>query len=751
MPHNILQLCNYCKKKNKIWILTVLLEGTSMTSSLVAVQTPPRPTTNVSPRLERLTHELRMALAATDRSDLARWGVDTGNLFVKCGWNRLSRTGNLMKSGIGATVGAAVGAFSAWREDRLMAFLEGQIDSLREAGYSTYIATRESFELLGQQLSNDPAEVGPRILTMVLVSLVVSGGTDADGGAPDLDLVFGIGAHRSFLTHSIIMGTVLETGIFSLIRLVQVVHAKLPQQHDPFWDQALRQAENILNAARTGASLGMAYHLLGDGLVQPAPYKDLIVALPIEGHQSLLVINSLAELANAASLVPSASGVAGATAYRPEQVLPAQQATADGPKVGEPAAIWPHNRQFVDHSEARAFLKHVQTKCDKKAEILVGHKQFVVKYHSHIRTPSGGYRTRRQIGSDEARFIRANYLLWVPIADIAVAVDRTEGSVHAWLCELGLRETVLPPSERLGSLSYETAYYACDQIGCGWLSSEYTDILRANGVLPMTEGGSPAPARLDLASLSTHEMGRLAEFAAQNKRYDVASLLVSELGDYRRGFLLALQGNHLTLGMQALEKIATAEPILVRVRESTLHYLRQEVIDGLPKFMTQWDAAEQARCLGKVLSDDKSKALQSEGKQLLEKLKAAMGLPNADWAKRIIRLEHKFEQSLSAIPTQEEEARAHAQKLSASLRELVQQLKSVWMRYQNIQIIKRVVAYSHVLSAIEENAGIAQIDSETFRRLLIETLPVNTAKAARIEDARWAAITRQVSFVNSKV
>lgn len=37
-----------------------------------------------------------------------------------------------------------------------------------------------------------------------------SGGVDGDGGIPDLDLLAGIDAHRSILTHSILAGVVAE-------------------------------------------------------------------------------------------------------------------------------------------------------------------------------------------------------------------------------------------------------------------------------------------------------------------------------------------------------------------------------------------------------------------------------------------------------------------------------------------------------------------------------------------------------------
>ena len=40
----------------------------------------------------------------------------------------------------------------------------------------------------------------------------------------------------------------------------------------------------------------MAYHLLVDGLAQPAPYTDIPVAMPMELHQSIFVVNGIGEV-----------------------------------------------------------------------------------------------------------------------------------------------------------------------------------------------------------------------------------------------------------------------------------------------------------------------------------------------------------------------------------------------------------------------------------------------------------------------
>ena len=52
----------------------------------------------------------------------------------------------------------------------------------------------------------------------------------------------GIGTHRSPLTHSILIGSLLETALLLLTRLVLCTHKNLPPNHDPLWESFARQS-----------------------------------------------------------------------------------------------------------------------------------------------------------------------------------------------------------------------------------------------------------------------------------------------------------------------------------------------------------------------------------------------------------------------------------------------------------------------------------------------------------------------------
>lgn len=144
-------------------------------------------------------------------------------------------------------------------------------------------------------LSTSPKEAAPGLVVSALAFLATSGGMDGDGGVPDLDLIAGIGAHRSIFTHSVISGAVIETLLASTAQLIGLVHENLPVKHDPIWDAIAKHKDEYLAKASAGASLGIAYHLFIDSVVEPAPYHGFPGEHSMGTHQTVMGINSAAE------------------------------------------------------------------------------------------------------------------------------------------------------------------------------------------------------------------------------------------------------------------------------------------------------------------------------------------------------------------------------------------------------------------------------------------------------------------------
>ena len=193
-----------------------------------------------------------------------------------------------------------MGVLSASRQGRLSAHVG---DRTAAAIDGTISLGRDGTRLIAgvaRALVRDLKVTAPAVLGGLLGFSAGSGGLDGNGGIPDLDLLVGIGAHRSPLTHTIIAGIVAESLLLALADLAAEVHGKLPHGHDPLWDGLARIGRPLTESLAIGTSAGLAYHLLVDALIQPAALHGLPVEMPIEGHQTIMAASGLAEGANAA-------------------------------------------------------------------------------------------------------------------------------------------------------------------------------------------------------------------------------------------------------------------------------------------------------------------------------------------------------------------------------------------------------------------------------------------------------------------
>jgi hypothetical protein len=251
-------------------------------------------------RAARLYAELGFALSRLEGDALKGWGGrSAGRLLMLAG----RRVGGLAKL---ATVlgragfGELTGVFSAFRQRRVSAHVG---DRAAAAIDGTISLGRDGTRLIAgvaRALVRDPKATAPAVLGGLLGFSAGSGGLDGNGGIPDLDLLAGIGAHRSPLTHTIIAGIVAEGLLLALADLAAEVHGKLPLEHDPLWDGLARIGRPLTESLAIGTSAGLAYHLLVDALIQPAAMHGLPVEMPLEGHQTILAASGLAEGANAA-------------------------------------------------------------------------------------------------------------------------------------------------------------------------------------------------------------------------------------------------------------------------------------------------------------------------------------------------------------------------------------------------------------------------------------------------------------------
>ncbi|MCV2362825.1 DUF413 domain-containing protein [Paucibacter sp. DJ1R-11] len=250
-------------------------------------------------RVERLSAELTFGIAQIGKAELAGWATMSAKHFGGCMIRRIGNITLLARDIAAGAVGFSTDAVRASQDNRLLDFLCKSAGTAATTAGDAAKAAIDAASKIRRQLTESPVDAVPQLLSTVAASLIVAGGPNADGGAADLDLMFGIGAHRSILSHSIIMGSALEAGIMSVLSLVELVHDKLPSERDPLWDSLHAQASTLADAIKTGAAIGLAYHLFVDGTLQAAPYHDLPVSAPLPVHQGIFVVNAVAEAKSA--------------------------------------------------------------------------------------------------------------------------------------------------------------------------------------------------------------------------------------------------------------------------------------------------------------------------------------------------------------------------------------------------------------------------------------------------------------------
>lgn len=240
----------------------------------------------------QLVEELRVALGRTPPSDLAEWGKRSAKRFVSTGVKRVTGFGSLLATITTLSADELTRAISAMNDRTFGEYASDRAGKAQQLVTLVVERGQSAFDLAAKTFESRPSEAATHLLSLVVGFYCGSGG-DGDGGIPDLDLLAGIGAHRSIFTHSIIAGTFVETAVMSLVDLIQVVHAQLPPRHNDFWDSMLRHAEIGGSTFVSGASIGIATHLGVDTMLDGfTPYKDLPIELPQFAHELLMGLNA---------------------------------------------------------------------------------------------------------------------------------------------------------------------------------------------------------------------------------------------------------------------------------------------------------------------------------------------------------------------------------------------------------------------------------------------------------------------------
>jgi hypothetical protein len=246
-------------------------------------------------RIASIYSELAFALSRIERDAIKAWGVRSSKRLLLLAARRVGGMARLATILVRSSGGELKGILQALKQGRMAAHLgdrtAGAIDGSITIG-------REGARAIGNiaaALIKDPRSTAPALIGGLLGFGAGSGGLDGNGGIPDLDLVAGVGAHRSPITHTVIAGIVAEGLLLAFADLAAEVHERLPAHHDPIWDGLARIGRPLTESLAIGTSAGLAYHLLVDAFVQPGTYHGVPFHMPMEVHQTIFAANGVIE------------------------------------------------------------------------------------------------------------------------------------------------------------------------------------------------------------------------------------------------------------------------------------------------------------------------------------------------------------------------------------------------------------------------------------------------------------------------
>ena len=247
-------------------------------------------------RASRMAYELRHAFEHMPQKASRAWIQRTLGLFASVMSRRVENLG-VLGLDIAEWLGRElIDASKATLDGKLATHVAGRSSAGKRKLGATANRMKRQVQGVIVAFKKDPQAVGPELMVASLAAFVSSGGLDGNGGVPDSDItLLGIDAHRSLLTHSILSGAVIEAGLFSLVDFISRSHRHLPEKHDRYWDVIHSRSKGLAQSGVQGISLGLAYHLGVDAVLQPGAYHDLPFPMPIEAHQAVLGANAAAE------------------------------------------------------------------------------------------------------------------------------------------------------------------------------------------------------------------------------------------------------------------------------------------------------------------------------------------------------------------------------------------------------------------------------------------------------------------------
>ncbi|MFH1549343.1 MAG: hypothetical protein ABIH04_02165 [Planctomycetota bacterium] len=130
----------------------------------------------------------------------------------------------------------------------------------------------------------------------LLIFFAAMGGMDAEGGLPDLDIkIGGIGFHRHWSSHSIVLGFGIEFALRFILLFLLAVYSQLPETHHSIWDSIRNIVQKTEKYGIAAVWMAVGAHLFKDASLfsgSTKPVVGLFGSHSMEFHQSFFATNA---------------------------------------------------------------------------------------------------------------------------------------------------------------------------------------------------------------------------------------------------------------------------------------------------------------------------------------------------------------------------------------------------------------------------------------------------------------------------
>lgn len=240
---------------------------------------------------KKLAYDLKYALKDLTSEELweifKQSAIESGKVTYETKKKALKQTGQVLKT-----------TFDRYKQNGIIESAKSDASKLKDFT----LALPDKVQIVYNNFLKLNREEQVEIVIVTFLTLAIffacAGGTDLEGGIPDIDLAIGgVAHHRSILTHSILIGLGIEfTGRFTILTL-EKIKDRMPVDRHQVWEKVFHYINKHKDKAMAAMWLGIGAHLIKDSGIfggGVTPYKDIPLGMPMEMHQSIFAANGVA-------------------------------------------------------------------------------------------------------------------------------------------------------------------------------------------------------------------------------------------------------------------------------------------------------------------------------------------------------------------------------------------------------------------------------------------------------------------------